>query len=150
MDKVTLKNKINDLFITRENDGSYNLFGKYFIKKESNAFRVFIEEDSNPYEFSSLRHAVTWCVFEKNNKLKETKRIHELDELISSLDVLIAQHTKLVEKTKNDDKYIYCAKLVENKYRKRQAVLEIEEYANLSRYWQTKKFIENTNTDKKF
>lgn len=148
MDKITLKNKISDLFIVRENDGSYNLFGKYFIKKEMNTFRVFLEESKDPYEFSSLRNAVTWCVFEKNNKLKETKRIQELDELISSLDVLIAQHTKLVEKTKNEDKYIYCAKLVENKYRKRQALSEIEEYANLSRYWQNKKFAENT--DRKF
>lgn len=148
MDKVTLKNKINDLFIVREDDGSYNLFGKYLIKKEQNSFKVFLEESNDPYEFSSLRNAVTWCIFEKNNKLKETKRIHELDELISSLDVLIAQHTKLVKKTKNEDKYIYCAKLAENKYRKRQALSEIEGYANLSRYWQNKKFAENT--DKKF
>jgi len=148
MDKITLKNKIADLFIVRENDGSYNLFGKYLIKKEVDAFRVFLEENNNPYEFSSLRNAVTWCVFEKNNKLKETKRIHELDELISSLDVLIAQHTKLAEKTKNEDKDIYCAKLIENKYRKKQALSEIEEYVNLSKYWQNKKFAENA--DKKF
>lgn len=142
MDKATLKSKINDLFIVRENDGSYNLFGKYVIQKQNHVYRVLLE-DNVTFDFSSLRNAVTWCVFEKHNKSKEIRRIHELDELIGSLDVLIAQHSKLLEKTKNDDKYIYSAKLVENKKRKRQALLEIEEYANLSRHWQTKKFAEN-------
>jgi hypothetical protein len=143
MDKITLKKKISDLFIVRENDGSYNLFGKYTVVPENNTYKVNITGEQEYLHFSSLRNAVTWCVFDKNNKYKEVKRIHELDELISSLDVIIAQHTKLLEKTNNEDKYIYSAKLAEGKYKKKQALQEIEKYANISRYWQRKKFNEN-------
>lgn len=143
MDKVTLKKKINDLFIVRENDGSYNLFGKYTVIPENNSYKVNVNGETDFLHFSSLRNAVTWCVFEKNNKYKEVKRIHELDELISSLNVIIAQHTKLLEKTTSEDKYIFSAKLAEGKVKKKQAMKEIEEYANISRYWQRKKFSEN-------
>lgn len=143
MDKVTLKKKINDLFIVRENDGSYNLFGKYTVIPDNNSYKVNVNGETEFLHFSSLRNAVTWCVFEKNNKYKEIKRIHELDELISSLNVIIAQHTKLLEKTTSEDKYIYSAKLAEGKVKKKQAIKEIEEYANISRYWQRKKFSEN-------
>lgn len=143
MDKITLKKKISDLFIVRENDGSYNLFGRYTVVPENNAYKVYVTGELEYYTFSSLRNAVTWCVFDKNNKYKEVKRIHELDELIGSLDVIIAQHTKLLQKTNSEDKYIYSAKLAEGKYKKKQAIQEIEKYANISRYWQRKKFNEN-------
>jgi hypothetical protein len=143
MDKITLKKKISELFIVRENDGSYNLFGKYAVVPVNNTYKLNVIGEPEYYFFSSLRNAVTWCVFDKNNKYKEVKRIHELDELISSLDVIIAQHTKLLEKTKNEDKYIYSAKLAEGKYKKKQALQEIEKYASISRYWQRKKFNEN-------
>ena len=143
MDKVTLKKKINDLFIVRENDGSYNLFGKYTVIPDNNSYKVNVNGETEFLHFSSLRNAVTWCVFEKNNKYKEIKRIHELDELISSLNVIIAQHTKLLEKTTSEDKYIYSAKFAEGKVKKKQAIKEIEEYANISSYWQRKKFSEN-------
>lgn len=143
MDKLTLKKKINDLFIVKENDGTYNLFGKYIITPESNLYKVTLENIN--YTFSSLRYAVTWCVFEKNNKYKEVKRIQELDELISGLDVSIAQNTKLYTKAQYEDKSIYLAKLIENKYRKRQVLEEIEHFADLSKYWQIQKFTENTD-----
>lgn len=146
MDKVTLKKKINDLFIVREDDGTYNLFGKFYITPEStNLYRVNVAHENDTYLFSSLRNAVTWCVFQKNDKKKETNRIAELDALICNLDVQIAQHTRLYAKAENTDKYIYSAKLTENRVRKKEAVREIEEYANTSRYLQSKKFAENMN-----
>lgn len=144
MDNQFLKTKIEDLFIVKENDGSYNLFGKYVIFPESsNLYKVSILGEQTSYSFSSLRNAVTWCVFEKNKKYKEIKRIYELDELIGSLEVSIAQNKKLLERAKEMDKYIFAAKLEEAKYKKRNAIREIEEYATLSRHWQTKKFKEN-------
>lgn len=145
MNKNDLKKKISDLFIVKEDDGSYNLFGKYIIKNEHGLYIVKVYEDTIQTTFSSLKHAVTWCVFEKNNKQKEVKRIAELDEILGSLDAMILQHTNMLKKSDNlENKAIIHAKLLEERLRKRQALQEIEKYATISRYLQTKKYTENT------
>lgn len=145
MNKKDLVNKIQDLFIVREYDGTYNLFGRYIVSPTNDGYYVVtIAEDDINLEFSTLRHAVTWCVFQKNNKHKEIKRIYELDGLLGGLDVSIEQHKRLMNKSKStEEKYIYLAKLEEDKRKKRLALEEINGYAELSKYWQNKKFQEN-------
>lgn len=142
MNPKDLKNKIKDLLIIKNDDGTYHLFGKYQIERIGvNNYVVFTQETK--LEFSSLRHAVTWCVFDKNNKYKEVKRIYELDGLLGSLDVNISQHTRLAEKYADETKDIYLAKLYEDKLRKKQVINELAEFINLSKHWQSKKFAEN-------
>lgn len=145
MNKKDLVNKIQDLFIVREYDGTYNLFGRYIVTPTVDGyFIVTMSEDNLQLEFSTLRHAVTWCVFQKNNKRKEIQRIYELDGLIGSLNVSIEQQKRILNKSKSsDDKYIHLAKLQEDKRKKRMALEEINGYAELSKYWQNKKFQEN-------
>ena len=145
MNKVDLKKKINDLFIVRENDGTYNLFGKYIIKQENETYKVIYSDENIINIFSSLKHAVTWCVFEKNNQQKEVKRIIELDECLASLNAMILQQTAILKKSKDiSDREILYAKLCEGKLKKRQALSEIEKYATISRHMQNKKYVENT------
>lgn len=145
MNNKELSSKIQDLLVLKDDDGIYHLFGKYIIIPTDDSFRVSkISEESDFLLFSSLKNAVTWCVFDKNKKYKEIKRIYELDHLLSSLDVSIAQHEKLIiKRTKTEDRYIYMAKLNEEKLKKKAALKEINEFASISKYWQTKKFIEN-------
>jgi hypothetical protein len=145
MNKRDIVSKIKDLFIVREDDGSYNLFGRYLINpSKTGVYTVTDLYENNNLDFCVLRHAVTWCVFQKNNKYKEIKRIHELDSLLSGIDVSIQQHRKLAEKTKNsNDKFIYLAKLQEDKRKKLMLLNELNSYAEQSKYWQTKKFMEN-------
>lgn len=148
MNKSHLAKKIKDVFIVKEYDGSYNLFGIYIIRPESyGTFKVLTAND--PYaeevEFSSLKYAVTYCVFEKNNKSKENKRLRELDQILGALDVSIAQHKKLMNKREIPDKFIYLAKLSEEQLRKKNAQKEIDSYAALSKHLQTKKYQEYLN-----
>lgn len=146
MNPRDLSNKIKDLFIVREYDGSYNLFGRYLIKpSEDGLYEVsFVKDEGEKYTFSSLKNAVTWCVFEKNKKYKEIKHIQDLDNILGSLDVSIAQHKKLAEKVEDIElKDIFLAKLYEEKLKKRVALEQMNEYVNISKYWQTKKFAEN-------
>lgn len=144
MIKANLVTQIKDIFIVEEYDGTYNLFGTYIIRPENGLYKVSIPRD--PYfteiDFSSLQYAVTWCVFEKSRKNKENKRVYELDRYIGALDVAIAQHSKLLKKRAIPDKYIYIAKLAEDKYKKRLALKELSTYTALSKYIQTKKFKE--------
>lgn len=139
MNKKDLKNKINDLLIVKNDDGSYFLFGKYFILPKEGYYEVLKEEQI--YDFATLQHAVTWCVFDKNQKHKEIKRIHELDNLISGLQVAIQQHEKLVKK-KDENSPIFLAKLYEEKLKKREFISEMKDFIAISRHWQSKKFNE--------
>ncbi len=146
MNNRELKNKIRDLLILRNEDGTYHLFGTYVIEPKNDLYKVVVnDENNNILIFSSLKHAVTWCVFDKNNKYKEVKRIAELDSLLGSLDVSIAQYKKLVKDKQKlpEDRYIYMAKLNEDKLKKQAALREINNYINLSKHWQTKKFAEH-------
>lgn len=148
MNKSNLVSKIKEVFIVRENDGSYNLFGSYVIKLKKHgmySIRIISNPDVNNIEFSNLRYAVTYCVFKKNNKFKETERLKMLDEYIGSLDVNIAQNKKLMRNSEIPDKFIYLAKLNEYQIKKKRALKEIDVYAAISRHIQTTKYQEYLN-----
>jgi len=143
MDKHLLHKKIKDLFIVKEDDGSYVLFGKYLVIPKDDLFEIVIEGETGNIAFSSLKNAVTWCVFEKNNKYKEIKRLLELDQMIGSLSVHISQYERLAKKNTGLERDIYIARLIEEKARRKQALEEIQDYVQISRFLQTKKFREN-------
>ncbi len=157
MDKVKIDNfinkeltkKIKDVLVMKNDDGSYDLFGRYKIIINDQG--LYVVEIIDKYEkfdnilFSSLKHAVTWCVFDKNNKFKDLKKIAELDTEIGSLDVSIAQHKKLAEKSQDTElKDIYIAKLTEAKLKKRAKMSEIKSYIDISKFMQNKQFKENS------
>jgi len=144
MNKQSFIKDIKELFIVQEDDGSYNIFGTYHIDKKNELYFVSVINDpfTNPIDFSSLKYAVTYCVFDKNNKNKENKRLYELDRYIGALNVHIAQHEKMVKKSTFPDKLIFVAKLMEEKTRKRKFIQELETYLSFSKYLQTSKYKE--------
>ena len=144
MNKNNFIKEIKELFIVQEYDGSYNVFGTYLIQRQNDMFFVSLINDPSfiPLEFSSLKYAITYCVFDKNKKTKETKRLCELDRSIGSLNVDIAQHEKMVEKRPIPDKYIYVAKLYEERLKKRKFIKEIERFTAFSKHLQTSKYKE--------
>lgn len=145
MNKSHLAKKIKDVFIVKEYDGSYNLFGTYVIYPQpGGTFKIVTLNDPyiEPVEFSNLKYAVTYCVFEKNRKDKETRRLRELDQYIGALEVNIAQHKKLLNKREIPDKFIYLAKLGEDQLRIKSALREMNSYAALSKHLQTRKYQE--------
>lgn len=144
MDKHKFYKDIKELCIVQEDDGSYNIFGTYLIDKIGDLYYVSFMNDPGflPIDFSSLKYAVTYCVFDKNSKGKETKRLHELDKYIGSLNVNIAQYEKMMKKSPAPDKFIYIAKLNEDKLKKRKFLKELDHYLSFSKYMQTNKYKE--------
>lgn len=145
MNKKELKSKIDDLLVVHEDDGSYFLFGKYKIIPDNlgNYNLIDVQDQVFVHGFSTLKTAVTYCVFDKNKQYKELKRIIELDSLLGGIDVAISQHEKLAEKTHDEYKSVYLAKLIEGKLKKRAMTQEINSYINISKHWQSRKFKEN-------
>lgn len=145
MNYQELSKKINDLLIVRESDGSYFLFGKYKITNDKFGFKVIKKgTDDESLVFSTLQYAVSWCVFDKNNKKTYQSRLEELDTILGSLDVAMFQHKKMLNKHRNtEDKYIFLAKLSEEKHKKKKALDEITSYVYTSKLIQDKKYLEN-------
>lgn len=148
MNKTQFAEQIKEIFITKENDGSYNLFGDYIIKQKKNGMFLILRLDNRDFEnvyFSNIKYAVTYCVFEKNNKYLETERLIELDRYIGALEVNIVQNKKLLNNSEIPEKFIHLAKLNENQLKKKNALKEMERYAVLSKHIQNKKYQQYLN-----
>lgn len=148
-----LINKVNDFFnreysrgaaeisIFKNDDGSYDLFNTFIITSEKGKYNVTKKTSFLLKEFASLKHAVTWCIFEQRNKITETKRIEDLDRLIYSADAAIELHRYLISKTKDtNNKLIYYAKLSDEEAKRKKFIQEIADLIRESKGWQTKRF----------
>jgi len=144
MNTQDLSKKIKDLLVLKQDDGSYHLFGQYHIFKNAvglycvkNTFDIY----TDIREFAQLKHAVTWCVFHKNKKIKDLYKIEQLDQQLDGLTVTINIQKRLA--TKNaENKYIHLAKLYEDKLKKKVAQEAMDYYVNSSKHLQIKTFKE--------
>jgi len=132
---------LEDVIVYQNEDGSYELFNKYRIEKSSDSeFNVYIW-GIRSLTFYSLKNAVTWCTYDKRNRVLDSDRIHYLDSGLVRIEAMIEQHQRLVKKANNpDSKLIYLAKLTEEKLQKKHMLSEIGSYINQSKLWQTQRF----------
>ena len=129
-----------DAAIFKHDDSTYELFNKYTISKISD-YKFLVITPHEQKTFTFLKNAVMWCTFKHRDKFYEMLRIEELDSMLSGIDMMIEQHTRLVYSTKNlDDKLIYLAKLNEDKLKKQSIIHELKQYIIDAKFWQLKKF----------
>lgn len=134
--------KLQDVVIFKDTDGTYQLFNKYHIRKNSdNDIIVSLNNGDDINSFFSLKNAVCWCVFDKLGKYVLANRIIDLDMHLSSIEVHISIHSKMFKKAKKtEDKLIYLAKLNEDKHQKRSMSDELSNYIRNSYTWQQQRF----------
>ena len=110
--KDFIKN-ISDIAIIKHDDGCYELFDTYLIQGAKNdGYKISVKNTFTEVFFYSLKNAVTWCIFQKRNKIREANRIEHLDKSLESIRNMIVWHKKLIEKVKDSEiKLIYLAKL---------------------------------------
>lgn len=137
-----LTKTMKDLVIFKNDDGTYEFFNKYLITEDPDgAFTVEIKGSYTQTTFSSLKNAVTWCIFINRNKYDKASRIEQLDAKMSSLDMAMDVHRNLIKTSKTlDSKLIYLAKLSEEQARKQTMVYELTTYINESKYLQAQRF----------
>lgn len=136
-----LFHKMGDIAIFKYEDGTYELFNKYYIVEEKGSYIIKPKHSFDTKNFSSLRNAVTWCSFDNRNKLTQANRIEFLDTMILGLDSNITVHRNLITRAKDlEIKLIYIAKMSEEQARKKYMVEEMSSFINESRTWQTRKF----------
>lgn len=145
LEKVIPKNEIQalqNISMFKEDDGAYNLYNKYLIKKNSDG--IYVVQVLGTYtekSFYKLKNAVAWCSFDKRAMYANARRLHQLDQLVFSMDTEIQLHASLIKKSKNEEsKLIYLSKLTQEKARKRNFTIEIEHYLNEFKRWQNTLF----------
>ena len=135
---------MTDVAIFKNDDGSYELFNKYYISKTTNGYKVSLKYFSQQKIFASLKNAVTWCIFENGNKYSQAKRIEFLDQMIEGMEMNMEVHKRLIKKTKDaDSRIIYVSKLVEDQAKKKKMVKELASYVTEAKTAQAKKFVAN-------
>lgn len=133
---------LQNIVIFREEDGTFNVYNKYLIKKNIDGIYVLsIIGSHTEKNFFKLKNAVSWCSYDKRNLIKEARRLHQLDQVIYGLETEIQIHTKLMRKTKEVDTKIIClSKLSEEKAKKRAFSYELDRYNSESEQWQNRMF----------
>lgn len=123
---------LKKIIIYPEDNNSYNVYGMYtVVKNKSGSYTVNTIGTHTEKNFYKLKHAITWCNFDKRKLYKKAERIKDLDQLIWSMDTEIQIHLALIKSTKNEEaKIIYLSKLTENRSKKRQFNVEITNYIN--------------------
>ena len=145
LEKVISKKDIEDIqkiIIYQDSDGSYTAYGKYHIVKNPDGiYKVSIIGTHTAKYFYKLKNAAAWCSFDKRMLLKQARRLHQLDQMVFSMDTEIQIHSKLIKKSKDDESaLIYLAKLTQNKFKKRSFISEIDDFIQEYQRWQTKMF----------
>lgn len=134
---------VQDLLFILDEDGSYFLFNMYHVRKTPGGYyEVSYNNDDNKEAFFTVRNAVSWCIFEKNKKYSQSARIKDLDLKLSGTEMDINNTRRLLKTTKdNDAQMIYLSKLEQAKAKKKAILIELDSFINISKYWQTKKFM---------
>ena len=133
---------IKDVVVFADDDGTYELFGKYKIYPvRGGYYKVSIYNTDTTHEFANVKNAVTWCTFDNVKKYHEANSIKDLDFRLCSMEVDIAIHQKMASKTKDkNNRWIYITKYEEDVLKKKQMLKELNSYINTSRMIQAQKF----------
>lgn len=133
--------KLQDIVIYEDDDGTYKLFGTYFIKKGKQEYIVGSNSWDKTFVFGNIKNAVSWCTFHKRNKIYEANRIIELDRKLGTaeLEIKILKR-KFAKADTLEEKLIYLAKLNENKLKKVAFNEELYSFVIESKNWQERRF----------
>lgn len=148
--QLTTTNNTSNILLLQVDDNNHILFGKYAITKENNSYVLRMDNDDKERTFSTLKTAVTWCVFNERKKTVECKQIEQIDCKLSSLEVDILQKTKVLNNTKDEKfKFVYISKIEEDNMKKKILLKQLNRFINISKAWQDKKFNDSKSTGKR-
>jgi len=131
-------------FIWRNDEGEYELFGKYRIVPNRPGYIVYCAANSVG-NFSSTRTAVSWCVADKYQNFNLARDILRTDERLTAIsnDVFVrmgvANRSKRAEFRESID-----TKLEAKIIRKKELEQQLSKYINSAKYLQQRGFENET------
>jgi hypothetical protein len=149
LNKILNKEKMSILerkMIFQDDDGSYNLFGTYIIRKTDLGFLVEKKHTHTIHSFMDLRNAVTWSTLDKCQNFNDSSRVLYLDQLLSGTMQNMITHEHLCKRTQDLEKRIlYLNKINEDKIKKRSISIELNNYTEKCKMWQYRQFELNSS-----
>lgn len=86
--------------IWQNDDGVYEVFGRYRIQPERPGYRVFCS-DSDIGLFSSTRTALSWCIADKNRSYNTARELLMVDNKLTALTHDINTRAAIGDRSKN-------------------------------------------------
>lgn len=105
-----------------------SVFGEYAIVKIKNGYSVRARRTFTEVEFTSIRNALAWIIFEHQRRFKDSKRVAELDSKIASIDVEINIHKRVSRKADTSKYIILLNKIQDEISKKRELEVELDKY----------------------
>jgi hypothetical protein len=135
--------QLEDILFYRDDDGSYKLFEQYTIANNNKHYTVYKYNNVVSHQFSTLKHALCYCINSKRNKIHAMQQIMELDRKLSALDIDIQIQRRLINK--NVDTELHEIKLNESTLLRTNIAKQMQRYVEESDRWQTNRFGQRLN-----
>ena len=149
LNKILNKEKMSVLerkMIFQDEDGSYNLFGTYIIRKTSMGYMLEKKHTHTEHLFMDLKNAVTWSTLDKCQNYNDSARVLYLDKLLSGTIQNMITHENLCKKTRDLEKrLLYLNKINEDKIKKHSISKEMNLYTEKCKAWQYRQFELNSS-----
>lgn len=132
--------KILPNLIFQNEDGSFEVFGRYVIKKEKAVCRVYCA-DTDIGVFSSTKTALSWCIAAKFSNYNLARDILILDNKLRSLTNDITTRANIADRSKNAlFRETVETKLETKIIHKKQVEQQLTKCVNYAKYYQQKGF----------
>ena len=131
-------------FIWRNDDGEYELFGKYRIVSTRPGYTVYCHANAVG-EFSSTKTAVSWCVADKYCNYNLAREIHNTDSRLTAVSNDEFVRAGVANRSKQADfRESIDIKLETKIIRKKELENQLTKYINLAKYLQQRGFDNET------
>lgn len=109
------------------------LFNKYVIFRTSNGYKVASRITFTEVELSSPKIALIWVILENSGRSNDAQCVAALDAKISSMDVEIAIHERIRNKSTNERYSILTNKINFNSARRMTYLAEMKRYTLIAK-----------------
>lgn len=137
------KNLLSSL-VWKNDDGSYEAFGRYLIVPEKPGYTVYINDDEQGY-FHSTRTAMSWCIADKFKKFNLAREVLTIDNILANVTNDIYVRVGVANKCKDAQLRENIETKLEPKIlHKRTLEQQLNNCVNRAKYLQQKGFANET------
>ena len=130
--------------IWKNDDGTYEVFGRYRICPERTGFRVFCAA-TEVGVFSSTRTAMSWCVADKFQDYNLARELYDLDVKLSNMTNDIITRANIGDRSKTPEFKEHIVTKLETKIiRKKEVENRLSKCVSYAKYYQQRGFNNET------
>ena len=130
--------------IWQNDDGVYEVFGRYRIQPESQGFRVFCSA-TDVGVFATTRTALSWCIADKNCAYNTARELLETDNKLAALTADIDTRAAIGDRSRDPAlREIIMTKLASKIIHKKMLENQLSKCVSWAKYVQQRGFEDET------